>query len=354
MRLRWRLLDRRRPGPARSVTPPAGLAEPSPRVSIIIVTWNSLELTRQCLASVLADDTYPAPELVLVDNHSQDGTAAFLQSFAKQHPGRVKLRLNAQNEGFARACNQGRQLADGEVIVFLNNDTVVPRGWLTRLVAYLRNPQIGLVGPVTNGTGNEARIVPGYSGLDELQAYADFRATEFEGQVFDIPVLALFCAAGRREVLDQIGPLDEQFGQGLFEDDDLAMRVRRAGYRVVCAEAVYVHHWQRAGFKQLNQTAYKALFDRNQALFEAKWQQRWQPHRTRGQAGSGLPSSRFDPQRLDWRCNVCGHENNTPLAEFTREAGFCTACRSTVRRRGIVHLLSMELFGQSLPLPDFQ
>ncbi len=250
----------------------------NPKVSVLIVTWNNVALTRQCLDSLLADTHAPDFEIVLVDNASQDETRAYLQQLAAAHPTRVKLQLNETNAGFARANNQALALAHGDDIVFLNNDTVVTRGWLGRLTHYLSNPQVGLVGPVTNGAGNEARIEPGYDTLAGLPGFAERCTRARAGLAFDIPVLALYCLAARRAVLEQLGPLDERFGQGLFEDDDLALRARRAGYRVLCAEDVYVHHWQRAGFKLLAQAEYDTLFAHNRRLFEAKWGRPWQPH----------------------------------------------------------------------------
>jgi hypothetical protein len=89
----------------------------------------------------------------------------------------------------------------------------------------------------------------------------------------------MFCLAMRREVFDRVGPLDEQFGVGMFEDDDYAMRARAAGYRVVCAEDAFVHHFGKASFGELAARGeYGALFHANRRRFEAKWGVTWQPH----------------------------------------------------------------------------
>jgi GT2 family glycosyltransferase len=194
----------------------------------------------------------------------------------------LRVIKNAHNEGFARACNMGVREASGGVIVFLNNDVVTPRGWLERLLRHLDDQTIGMVGPVTNSTGNEAKIAVAYQSLVEMEAFAAAYTNKHSGEIFDINVLALYCAAIRRSVLREIGPLDERFEVGMFEDDDLSLRVRRAGYRVVCAEDVFVHHVGEAAFKALPDDDYKRIFDANRARFEEKWQTTWQPHVGRG------------------------------------------------------------------------
>jgi hypothetical protein len=98
--------------------------------------------------------------------------------------------------------------------------------------------------------------------------------------VTDVRMLTMFCVAMRRDVYEAVGDLDERFEAGLFEDDDYVMRVRQAGWRIVCAEGVYVHHFGEAAFGELGGT-YAKLFERNRRLFETKWGVDWEPHRPR-------------------------------------------------------------------------
>ncbi|MBL8738548.1 MAG: glycosyltransferase [Planctomycetes bacterium] len=260
---------------------------PRPKVGVVVVSWNGMALTRRCVASVLQDPLADDVDLVIVDNASTDGTAAWLDEIATDP--RVRVIRNADNRGFAAACNQGLAAAatrDPELLVILNNDLVVTPGWTATLRAHLRNdPRIGLIGPVTNNIGNEARIATRYVDLVDMPAEQRARTAAAAGRCFDIPVLAFFCVAMPLDVYRTVGGLDEKFGTGFFEDDDYCQRVRRLGRRLVCAEDVFVHHELSASFARIDQGERKALFERNRAYYESKWGP-WQRHEYRPANGT--------------------------------------------------------------------
>jgi GT2 family glycosyltransferase len=262
-----------RPVPERHVHP-----WPCPLASIVIVTHDNLLFSRMTLESVIACTEYPGYEVIVVDNGSRDGTAEWLYELAAANP-RVRLVMNPDNGGFARACNQGLALARGEVLVLLNDDTLVPPGWLPRLMRSLDDPDVGLVGAVTNRIGNEAEVPTEYTTWGEMLAFAGARAQEFEGQVFDIPTVTMFCLAMRRDAFERLGPLDQRFEVGLLEDDDYSMSARRAGYRLVCAEDAFVHHFGETSFgKLVSSGVYNELLAANKLRFEEKWGEPWQPY----------------------------------------------------------------------------
>lgn len=249
-----------------------------PRASVVVVTFDNELCTRLCLES-LAACTGGSCELIVVDNASTDGTLGYLDRFAAGRPGTTVVR-NTTNEGFARAANRGLAMARGDVLVLMNNDVVVTPGWLDGLAAHTCDPGVGLVGPVTNQAPNEAAIPARYRTFGQLLHHAARQRAAHRGEAFDISVATMFCVALRREVFARIGALDEQFGTGLFEDDDYSLRVRAAGLDVRCARDVFVHHFGEASFGDLVPTGeYGRLFERNRARFEAKWQRPWQPHR---------------------------------------------------------------------------
>ncbi|HQR32296.1 MAG TPA: glycosyltransferase [Blastocatellia bacterium] len=249
-----------------------------PRASIIIVTYNNLALSKLCLESVLRNTEYPNFEVIVVDNDSKDDTPPYLQQLARLEPS-VKVLLNKQNYGFAKANNQGIELATGEHIILLNNDAIVPPGWLSRLLRHLNDPQVGMVGPVTNFVGNEAKINVNYKTWRQMEVFAQRQCFPNDLLVSDIHMLAMFCVALRRDTFSQIGPLDERFGIGMFEDDDYSIRIKQAGYRIVCAADVFVHHFGQAAFgKLIKSGTYDRLFEENRRQYEAKWKTVWQPH----------------------------------------------------------------------------
>ena len=90
--------------------------------------------------------------------------------------------------------------------------------------------------------------------------------------------LAMFCFMFSRDVLDVIGPLDEGYGIGMFEDDDYCMAARRKGFEVVLAEDVFIHHYGSVSFKKLEDESYRELFEQNKKRFEQKWGQKWKMH----------------------------------------------------------------------------
>jgi GT2 family glycosyltransferase len=262
-------------------TVPAFVPAPGvPRASIVIVTRDGLAFTRLCLESLVAAVS-PAFEIIVVDNGSTDGTAAYLDQLSMRDR-RVKVALNLRNLGFGAATNRGAEIARGDVLILLNNDTIVPSGSLERLTMHLSDSRIGLVGAVTNRAGNEAQIDVPYRTCGELAQFATEYMAAHRGELFDIRTATMFCAAVPRRVWSEVGPLDERFEIGLFEDEDYAMRVRQAGYRVVCAEDVFVHHFGQASMGRLAPTGeYGPLFHANRARWEAKWGLAWRPYARR-------------------------------------------------------------------------
>jgi len=252
-----------------------------PRVSIIIPTYNNLHLSRLCVDSILRNTTWPNYELVIVDNASTDETPAYLRTLSERDA-RIRCILNARNEGFARANNQGIAAATGDYLALLNNDTIVPRGWLTKMVGYLEtHPDVGMIGPATNETGNEEKINVDYASIGEMEVFAERYMREHANQALELNMLSFFCVVIPRRVLDKIGLLDEKFGVGMFEDDDLCLRARRAGYKLICLDGAFVHHVHNATWKRFSEAEYLRIFQENQKKFEQKWNIQWTPHRFR-------------------------------------------------------------------------
>lgn len=241
-----------------------------PRASVIVVSHGQWRHTHACLERLLACLPPSASEVIVVDNGSTDGSRQGLFGWTRFDP-RVRAIWNTDNRGFAAACNQGLAAARGDVLVLLNNDVLVTPGWLRGLMRHLEDPTVGMVGPVTNAIGNEARINVPYEDLAGLLAFARRRQRSHHGRSFSISLCAMFCVAMRRDTYERVGPLDERFGEGLFEDDDYARRLRAASLSCRCAEGVFVHHFGSITLRALGAKRWRTLFETNRRRFHAKW-----------------------------------------------------------------------------------
>jgi GT2 family glycosyltransferase len=266
---------------SRPMPTPGAVSVARPQVSVLIVVQDNLPFTRMCLESLVWNTADPPYELVIVDNGSTESTVAYLRAAERAWP-RVTVIRNEQNRGFPAAVNQAFRAASGDVLVILNNDTLLPPGWLRRLTFHLEDRGIGLIGALTNRAGNEAEIAVVYRTYGEFVAFARRLMESAPRAAEDIRTQLLFCTAVRRDVLERVGVLDEGFGLGMFEDDDYVMRVRQAGYRVACAQDVFVHHFGQATLGKMAETgAYGPLFHQNRRRFEEKWGIPWQGHQRR-------------------------------------------------------------------------
>ena len=312
-----------------------------PKVSVVVVTYNNLEFTRACLASLDEHTNYDNLEIIVVDNASADGSPAFLKNWASVGSNR-KLILNEDNRGFAAANNQGLSIATGEFLALLNNDTYVTPGWVRTLIRHLKHDKsIGLIGPVTNNIGNEAKIDIRYADMGEMLVKSAAYTRRHVGQTYPLRTAAFFCVMMEREVFERIGLLDEAFGRGFFEDDDYCRRIEQSGLRVVCAEDVFIHHHLSASFGQLKQQDRQKLVEDNKKIYEAKWGE-WVPHGYRKYqqpaiSERSVPGVFAGQYHVVGQCNVCGKPARFFYQEkaLWRESLNCENCRTTSRYRSI-------------------
>lgn len=254
-----------------------------PAISVIVLTYNNWAYTQACLDSLFTRTDYPGRlEVVAADNASSDETVERLKEWATREP-RLKLVLNESNLGFSAGNNTGLAAATGDYLVMLNNDTVVTRGWLLTLLRHFQaNPSLGLLGPATNHIGNESKVPVHYDTLAQMPAASRAWTLAHMGQTYPMRTLAFFCVMMSRSVYERVGPMDEAFGRGFFEDDDYCRRIEQQSLQLACADDVLVHHRLSASFDKVDSGERRALFERNKAYYESKWGS-WQPHRYRGQ-----------------------------------------------------------------------
>jgi GT2 family glycosyltransferase len=228
-----------------------------PLVDVIVVGWDNFELTRRCLNSV-QQGSVPALQITYVDNGSR---AAGLIDFLRDYP-RVNIIALPTNHGFVRGVNLGLACAlfsKAPYVLLLNNDAWVPEGdttWLERMVSHFHDETVGAVGAVTDRVfGFQRRPKPDGRPVDVLT---------------EVPVLIAFALMIRKSAFQQVGFFDERFTPGNYEDFDYSVRLRRAGYKLVVAESVWLHHEMHATLDKLN-VPLDALLENNRQKFVEKW-----------------------------------------------------------------------------------
>ena len=261
------------------------------KVSVVILAFGDALWTGTTLQSLFdGGDHYPDLEVIVVDNGSDDATLAELRKACASHPG-VRLIENGENLGFARGNNAGLSAAAGEYVLLLNNDTYLAPGAIHAMVRHLRdNPGIGVVGPLTNNIGNEARLDVHYADMAEMIDVARSVTTGYRGMYSPVRVSAYFAAMFRTADLETFGLLPEEYGRGMFEDDDHCETIRKHGFICALAEDAFVHHHLSGTFSTIGGDEKRRLFERNRAVFEAKWGA-WIPHEYRSDRPVGSLSN---------------------------------------------------------------
>lgn len=237
------------------------------KTSIIILTYNNLEYTKNCLESIYKYTKKNSYEIIVVDNLSTDGTREWLKRQKN-----IKLILNNENKGFPVGCNQGIEVADkNSDILLLNNDTIVTKNWLDNLKICLHSDgKIGAVGSVCNQNENKQGVDFTYNNFDEMQRLAEINnisdETKWEEKVF----LIGFCILIKREVINKIKKLDEKYTPGYIEDNDLSLRIISLGYKLILCHDSFIHHYLGTAFrKDLNK--FYPILNKNRKYFENKW-----------------------------------------------------------------------------------
>jgi GT2 family glycosyltransferase len=232
-------------------------------VSIVILNYNGEELLKNCLSSVLETD-YPNFEVIVVDNASKDGSLLIANAFAPRS--NLKIIPLEKNLGFSNGNNIGARNATGKYLVFLNNDTVVERQWLTELVVTLeRNPDVGAV---------QSKLLFLYQ-PEKVQSSGNF----IDSFGFTIPRIRLvteknkhdaveIAATGaalmiRRDLFFRIGEFESNFFV-YYEDSDLSWRVYLSGKTIRLVPTSIVYHAEGASLGSTKLAFRINLYIRNQ------------------------------------------------------------------------------------------
>ncbi|MBD3409072.1 MAG: glycosyltransferase [Ignavibacteriales bacterium] len=288
-------------------------ADFQPTASIVVPTINRLEYLERFVDSAArhSDRDY---ELILVDNASDVATAARLREWERERE-EIKLVRMEKNTGFPIAVNQGMRRALGKYIVIANNDVILTKNWLGKLVAALDAPDAGIVGPVSNHTSGVQKVndAPNERGA-EIDEFAERLAEKNAGKVLPFPRVVFFLAAMKRETARTLGALDERFTPGNFEDDDYCLRAQLAGLRAYVRADVFVFHDHSMSFLANGAERYRRLLARNIALFKKKWGKTpddiWLKNETPRRRSISAPMRADElEQRLKWASDLLAEED---------------------------------------------
>jgi GT2 family glycosyltransferase len=220
-------------------------------LSIVVLAWNNLELTRACVDSIRNHSEGVSYELILVDNGSDADAVSYAEAAAD------RAILNSANLGFARGMNQGLAAANGEFVAFCNNDTLMPASWAARLLETARaDGGAGIVVPAVTAAPNPVtvRTAPG----TRILVLDPFSAP---------PAAVVYVM--RRELMAALGAWEEEYEIASGEDVDLCFKVWVNGLDVVLDERVLVEHVGHATASLLGD--WQQLWARNRRQFIAKW-----------------------------------------------------------------------------------
>ena len=227
-----------------------------PNLSIVIPVFNGLRYTQECVKAIRQNTQIPY-DIILIDNGSTDGTAAWAEQAC------IPTIRNEENKGFGYACNQGMMASHSAFVVLLNNDVIVSQGWAEHMVAHLKaDAGIGLIGPCTNYAGSKQQIEVHYTDKDAFTQFSDELYQQQQGKRETVDHLVGLCLMMPRRVVMDIGLFDERFGLGNYEDNDYAVRTRMAGYTLAIARDIFVHHYGSRTFIE-NKIDYDCAMKKN-------------------------------------------------------------------------------------------
>jgi GT2 family glycosyltransferase len=225
------------------------------KLSIVIVNYRVRDILKECLNSVLSSNDNMVNEIIVIDNNSKDGSVELLR---KNFP-EVRLIENHQNKGFSSASNQGIRKSSGEYILLLNPDTIFPQMGFSSMIEFMdSNPEVGICGPkMVDARGDllySCRRFPSFlTSISSSQSLLErfFPRNPLSRQyllkdmdhsrVQEVDWISGSCLLTRKKMLDQIGPLDEDYFI-YVEDVDLCYRAHQAGWKVFYfPEVTFIH-----------------------------------------------------------------------------------------------------------------
>jgi O-antigen biosynthesis protein len=278
----------------------------NPIVSVIIPIYGNIEYTLRCLASIAKHTPAAAFEVIVVDDCSPDHSVKLLDQVKG-----IRLIQNEKNQGFIRSCNKGANVAHGEYLLFLNNDTEVTPGWLDELLRTFHEfPGTGYAGSkliYPDGTLQEAGGIIWQDG----SAWNFGRNQNPLLPVYNYAREVDYCSGASimvpKGLFAELGGFDEYYLPAYCEDSDLALKVRDRGHRVIYQPLSVVVHYEGVTSGTDLSSGVKAY----QAVNTQKLFQRW-AHRLKHHQANGVDVDDAKDRRAKRRVLVMNHHTPAP------------------------------------------
>ena len=246
--------------------------DPRPiRTSIVICVYNHVDYTFKCLRSLLPQVDPHETEFIVINNGSSDDTSRLLSLMASA----IKVVNNVENVGFVEACNQGAALAQGQYLVFLNNDTVVHPRWLHYLTETVEaDDSVGAVGSMLLYPDGRLQEAGGIVWRDGNAANYG-RGADPQAHEFSFAREVDYCSAAallvRKDLFTRLGGFDENYSPAYYEDTDLCLGIRSLNFKVVYQPLARVTHWEGTTAGTDLENGFKRYQTINRTKFAQKW-----------------------------------------------------------------------------------
>ena len=249
-----------------------------PLVSIIIPSRDNINLLRNCLTSIIEKTTYENYEIIIVENNSKKDITFDYYEELKRYPGISIVYWNGKEFNYSEICNFGVQHAHGKQLVFMNNDVVMlTPNWIEEMLMYSQRDDVGAVGIklyFVNGSIQHAGVVLGLGGIaGHIYLGTPYYDTGLIARLQiarNMSAVTAACMMVRRSVFEETGCFSPEFYDS-FNDVDLCLKIRNAGYLVVWTPYAEAFHLESKSRGYYTTSRNKRKIAEETALFRAKW-----------------------------------------------------------------------------------
>lgn len=229
---------------------------------IILPVCDQYDFTKKCIESIIENTDTPY-RLIVINNGKNPNTRRLLEDLSDRQDVEVAVVNNEHNIGWVKALNKGIELSKAPYICFQNDDTVVTRGWLRKMINILNlKEEFGLINPTWEGRPKDVSI----------DRYNDMLEKKQKERYIETDWCRGFSVVLKRAVVDRIGKIDERYGLAYFDDVDYSVTAIEAGFIALRALDTYVYHHRNVTFFEiLKGPGWNELHEKNKLIYYKKW-----------------------------------------------------------------------------------